>query len=216
MANADNGIGSASIPAKSHTASAPLRRRGANDARKPAGGGASLAVNGPASAAPKPRPGGPGGLSDLAAQSDKSVSRETLLSDESRKPYKATSIARLETRAIARKPGPFGGWRLGSVRGLILTDFVEKRCFPRRAKICSAVGSRIERRLRGTRTLTWKLAGDRRSQIVMALNTDSRSQCHLVEFLQHTVLGVFQQYRPEADLEGRCHRAKLNCSIDMI
>ena len=32
-----------------------------------------------------------------------------------------------------------------------------------------------------------ELAGDRRSQIAVALNTDFRSRCHLVEFLWHTV-----------------------------
>jgi hypothetical protein len=32
-----------------------------------------------------------------------------------------------------------------------------------------------------------EVAGDRRSQIAVALNTDFRSRCHLVEFLWHTV-----------------------------
>ncbi len=45
-------------------------------------------------------------------QSDKNVSRETVLSDWGRKPYKTTSIAQGETRAIARKLGLFGGWRV--------------------------------------------------------------------------------------------------------
>jgi hypothetical protein len=41
---------------------------------------------------------------------------------------------------------------------------------------------------------------NRRSQIVMALNTDFRSQCHMVGFLLHTVFGVFQQYRRTGDI----------------
>jgi hypothetical protein len=32
-----------------------------------------------------------------------------------------------------------------------------------------------------------EVAGDRRSQIAVALNTDFRSRCHLVEFLWHTI-----------------------------
>jgi hypothetical protein len=49
-------------------------------------------------------------LSGFMLQSDKNVSRETVLSDWGRKPYKTTSIAQGETRAIARKLGLFGGW----------------------------------------------------------------------------------------------------------
>jgi hypothetical protein len=43
-----------------------------------------------------------GGLSDLTPQSDKNVSRETVLSDWGRKPYKTTYVRQGETRAIAR------------------------------------------------------------------------------------------------------------------
>jgi len=49
-------------------------------------------------------------LTGFMPQSDKNVSRETVLSDWGRKPYKTTSIAQGETRAIARKLGLFGGW----------------------------------------------------------------------------------------------------------
>jgi len=51
-------------------------------------------------------------LTGFMPQSDKNVSRETVLSDWGRKPYKTTSIAQGETRAIARKLGLFGGWRV--------------------------------------------------------------------------------------------------------
>jgi hypothetical protein len=49
-------------------------------------------------------------LTGFMPQSDKNVSRETVLSDWGRIPYKTTSIAQGETRAIARKLGLFGGW----------------------------------------------------------------------------------------------------------
>ena len=50
-------------------------------------------------------------LSDLEAQSDKNVSRETFLSGQARKPYKAAYVGGLEARAMARKKGTFGGSR---------------------------------------------------------------------------------------------------------
>ncbi len=53
-----------------------------------------------------------GGLSDLTPQSDKNVSRETVLSDWGRKPYKTTYVRQGEARAIARKLGLFGGCRV--------------------------------------------------------------------------------------------------------
>jgi hypothetical protein len=53
--------------------------------------------------------GGTGFLTDFASGSDKSVSRETFLSDWSRKPYKTAYIRRLEIGGIAPEIGIFGG-----------------------------------------------------------------------------------------------------------
>jgi hypothetical protein len=50
-------------------------------------------------------------LSDFEAQSDKNVSRETFLSGQARKPYKAAYVGGLEARAMARKKGTFDGSR---------------------------------------------------------------------------------------------------------
>jgi hypothetical protein len=44
----------------------------------------------------------------MSLQSDKSVSRETLLSDWSRKPYKPAYVFRIEARGFARKCCHFG------------------------------------------------------------------------------------------------------------
>jgi hypothetical protein len=71
---------------------------------------------------------------------------------------------------------------------LLRVTIVEKLCFWvwGRAKICRAAGSRIEKKF-GAAEVDVEVAGDRRSQIAVALNTDFRSRCHLVEFLWHTV-----------------------------
>jgi hypothetical protein len=55
--------------------------------------------------------GVPAALSAFEAQLDKNVSRETFLSGQAGKPYKAAYVGSLEARAMARKKGTFGGSR---------------------------------------------------------------------------------------------------------
>jgi hypothetical protein len=48
-----------------------------------------------------------------------------------------------------------------------------------------------------------EVAGDHRSHAAVALNTGFCSECHLIEFLRQSDFGVFQQYPPIPEVQGR-------------